>query len=109
MKNNLQIEQLLKEISFKIIEYEEGDMILISEIIEGIKVLSINFTGNVKIENEINITLCVLEELLNGTKIENDKAILSNEIGLITRIYYFENPQKGKKLTHKKNILIEEG
>ncbi len=41
MKNNFLINKLLKEISFKLIEYEKGDLILILEIIDGIKELVI--------------------------------------------------------------------
>ncbi len=86
MKDDKTIDKLLKTISYKIIEFEDGDVILISELIDDINNLKYLLTDNIQAKSVLNIALSVLNKLLTRKEIQKPDIILTDSIDLLSKI-----------------------
>ena len=86
MKDDKTIDKLLKTISYKIIEFEDGDIILISELIDDINSLKYLLKDNNQVNSVLNIALSVLNKLLNRKEIQKPDIILTDSIDLLSKI-----------------------
>lgn len=80
------IEELLKEISFKMLEYEEGDLMLLSDLIDSLMIFTDMVKDYENVESILKIITGVCCVSLKGTVIENIEDIFSMGIDIIYKI-----------------------
>ncbi|MCK4798973.1 MAG: hypothetical protein KAT05_16490, partial [Spirochaetes bacterium] len=94
--NSKQIEELIKKISLSMLKYEDGDMMLISDIMDYTNELNILLNDVKRVSKIINIIDTLLGKLLKGEKIVDSEDVLSDGIDLISSIVKSIKTSKGK-------------
>ncbi|MCK4796207.1 MAG: Hpt domain-containing protein, partial [Spirochaetes bacterium] len=94
--NTERIEKLLKKISMSLLEYEDGDMMLISDLIDDMSELNVLLEAVKPARKIINIISTILEKLLKGEQITNQENMFSDGIDLIASIIRSTKKVKGK-------------
>lgn len=81
-----EILKLLDQLSMNIIDYEDGDLILLSELMDNISELNTYFEED-SIESKISNTIySIFDGLIKGKTIENSRQIVSTGVDLLSRI-----------------------
>lgn len=96
-KINKKIDEIIKSVSFKILGYEDGDLLLISEIIDDINELQQILIKNKKIIPIINIILSSLNNQMINKGEDDFLQLFSDGIDLIVKIIARKN-KKSKEL-----------
>lgn len=105
-KLNKKTEEIIKRVSFKILGYEDGDLLLISEIIDDINELQFILKNNKNITSIITIILSSLKKQLNNKRDPDFIQLFSDGIDLIYKILTRKN-KKNKELEEEISSYIK--